>query len=821
MRRIKLFTLLAAWMLSVGTMFADDSVASGTCGDNLTWELTADGALIISGTGAMTDFSYPSYGPWNANRGAVKSISLPEGLTTIGQYAFYMMDKMNTAVVIPEGVTSIGYAAFAGQRELPAVTLPSTLITIAGSVFSTANKLTSLTIPANVNSIGTMLTEECNALTSIVVDANNRTFDSRDNCNAIIKTSTNALVAGCQTTVIPNTVVSIGVGAFSTLKSLTSIKIPNSVTTLGNYCFQYCTNVEALVLPTSVVNISGSAFTGCVFKTIEVIPGNPKFDSRDNCNAIIETATNTLVKGSENSVLPDELLTLGEGAFMSNKNLKFINIPASVERLQKNALIYCSGLKAITCYATTPPAADNLAFNYGSPSIISIPPTIPVYVPAASIDAYRSAANWNYFTNFVPLSGGDTVYYTIKALANHGKVNGTGTYASGTEITLTPVAEEGYVFKQWSDGTTASPKSLTLTCDTTIRAMFEKVGESAPEPVVDKDEPNVITFKFQAILKAFLYNVVIMKNGERVVDILLDSEGHIKLVTEAASAPSHMKVRKVKSDDGSLLVALTALEVGQQYTYMVDAYDAQETCISAKAGSFSVSRGIIMGDQSTAEEITNILTTNNGLQVADLSITRTIQRNDYFSTLCVPFGMNATQIANSSLATAEIREFTKAQVVDNQLYVVCSPVSEIVAGKPYVIRYTDASALNRLDFSNVTVNAAAPDEVTHDHVTMKGTYIPFEATSGNCFVFVNDDNMPYWPSTPSTLKPFRCYFIVDTNGNDAPVCGMPVNIVEREKAPTALETVRNDLPFVKTIENGMLIIEKNGVRYNAQGQIVK
>ena len=819
MRRIKLFTLLAAWMLSVGTMFADDSVASGTCGDNLTWELTADGALIISGTGAMTDFSYPSYGPWNANRGAVKSISLPEGLTTIGQYAFYMMDKMNTAVVIPEGVTSIGYCAFAGQRELPAVTLPSTLITIAGSVFSTANKLTSLTIPANVNSIGTMLTEECNALTSIVVDANNRTFDSRDNCNAIIKTSTDALVAGCQTTVIPNTVVSIGVGAFSTLKSLTSIKIPNSVTTLGNYCFQYCTNVEALVLPTSVVNISGSAFTGCVFKTIEVIPGNPKFDSRDNCNAIIETATNTLVKGSENSVLPDELLALGEGAFMSNKNLKFINIPASVERLQKNALIYCSNLTSITCYATTPPAADNMAFKYGS-GISNIPNNIPVYVPAGSVSAYQNAANWNYFTNFVAMSGGETVYHTIKALANHGKVNGTGTYATGTQITLTPVAEEGYVFKQWSDGTTASPKSLTVTEDMTIRAMFEKEGESAPEPQVDKYVPNVITFKFQAIVNAFLYNVVIMKNGERVVSIVLDENGNIKLVTKPVSAPARMKIHKALNDDGSLFgVELTELQVGQEYTYMLDAYDKRENCISAKAGSFDVVGGVIMGDHSTAEEISNILAVNNGQAVADLSITRTIQCNGNFSTLCLPFSMSASQIANSSLAAAEIREFTKAEVVNNQLYVICSPVTEIVAGKPYVIRYSEAGALNRLDFLNVTVNAGAPAEVTHNNVTMKGTYTPFEATSGNCFIFLNDDNTPYWPTTPSTLKPFRSYFVVNAGG--ALVCGMPVNVVEPENVPTALDNIHNDVPFGKTIQNGMLVIEKNGVRYNAQGQMVK
>jgi len=114
-----------------------------------------------------------------------------------------------------------------------------------------------------VTSIGTDAFFGCTSLTAITVDSENPVFDSRDNCNAIIRTQTNTLVIGCQTTVIPNTVTTIGDYAFYRCSALKSITIPNSVTTIGTAAFQSCHKLTSLTLGSSLTFIGEAAFFGC------------------------------------------------------------------------------------------------------------------------------------------------------------------------------------------------------------------------------------------------------------------------------------------------------------------------------------------------------------------------------------------------------------------------------------------------------------------------------------------------------------------------------------------------------------------------------
>ena len=191
--------------------------------------------------------------------------------------------------------------------------------------------------------------------------------------------------------------------------------------------------------------------------------------------------------------------------------------------------------------------------------------------------------------------------------------------------------------------------------------------------------------------------------------------------------------------------------------------------------------------------------------------------------------MSADQIQYSSLAKAEIKEFTNASVEAGTINIEFTPVDHIEAGKPYFVKFPgmDMDALDKLDFMNVTIDKTAPVAVTHNGVTMTGTYVPKavsaqeSATDGAGVLFLGPTNTLYWPSAAGNIKPFRAYFSVAGGAFGAPRRGMPVRIVERENAPTGLEAIHKDVQFNKTIENGMLVIEKNGVRYNAQGQIVK
>lgn len=176
-----------------------------------------------------------------------------------------------------------------------------------------------------VTNIGDGIFPGCSSLMSISVASGNTKYDSRDNCNAIIETATNTLFAGCKNTVIPNSVTSIGNNAFSNCAGLTSITIPNNVTSIGDGAFSGCTGLNFII----------------------VAEGNAKFDSRDNCNAIIETATNTLVAGCKSTVIPNSVTGIGRKAFLNCSSLTSITIPNTVMSIGENAFSGCTSLPAI------------------------------------------------------------------------------------------------------------------------------------------------------------------------------------------------------------------------------------------------------------------------------------------------------------------------------------------------------------------------------------------------------------------------------------------------------------------------------------------
>ena len=135
--------------------------------------------------------------------------------------------------------------------------------TIGGEAFFWCSYLTSVTIPNSVTTIEYGAFEGCSGLTSIVVESGNSVYDSRNNCNAIIKTASNTLIQGCKNTIIPNSVTTIEQSAFFGCSSLTSVTIPNSVTTIGDYAFFGCSSLKSVEIPNSVTTIGQGAFQGC------------------------------------------------------------------------------------------------------------------------------------------------------------------------------------------------------------------------------------------------------------------------------------------------------------------------------------------------------------------------------------------------------------------------------------------------------------------------------------------------------------------------------------------------------------------------------
>lgn len=165
--------------------------------------------------------------------------------TSIDSYSFSHCTDI-TSVTIPNSVTDIENGAFQYLSGLTSIIIPDSVTSISGNAFYECTSLTSVTIPDSVTSIGTSAFGGCSSLTSIVVDSGNTIYDSRNNCNAIIETATNTLIAGCNNTIIPNSVTTIGSYAFRNCSSLTSVTIPNSVTTIDTYPFNGCSGLTSI-----------------------------------------------------------------------------------------------------------------------------------------------------------------------------------------------------------------------------------------------------------------------------------------------------------------------------------------------------------------------------------------------------------------------------------------------------------------------------------------------------------------------------------------------------------------------------------------------
>ena len=249
------------------------------------------------------------------------SVTIPNSVTSIGEYAFYGCIGL-TSVTIPNSVTSIGEYAFYGCIGLTSVTIPNSVTSIEGGAFRDCIGLTSVSIPNSVTSIGTSAFYGCTGLTSVTIpnsvtsiessafggctglislklESGNSVYDSRDNCNAIIETSTNTLIAGCKNSTIPNSVTSIGGGAFSGCTGLTSVTIPNSVTSIGGGAFSGCTGLTSVTIPNSVASIGASAFYGCTGLTSVIIPNSVtsiKYSAFSGCTGLTEV---TIEDGTE------------------------------------------------------------------------------------------------------------------------------------------------------------------------------------------------------------------------------------------------------------------------------------------------------------------------------------------------------------------------------------------------------------------------------------------------------------------------------------------------------------------------------------------
>ena len=317
------------------------TIASGTCGKNLLWNLYQDGTLFISGSGTMTNWSGSSNVPWYSNRSKIRKVKIGNGVTSIGEYAFAYCDSL-TSVTIPNSVTRIGYSAFYCSSSLESVYIldvaawckidfgdgAANPLAYADNLYLNGTLITDVVIPDGVTKISSYLLS-CKSLTSVTIPDSVTSIgeDAFKDCDSLTSVT------------IGNSVTSIGKSAFHGCSSLTSVTIPDSVMRIGVWAFYYCSNLTSVTIGNSVTSINAWAFSGCSSLTSVTI-GNSvtsiDLGAFEDCDSLTSVT------------IPDSVTSIGKEAFFGCDSLTSVTIPGSVTSIGEGVFRNCSSLTSVT-----------------------------------------------------------------------------------------------------------------------------------------------------------------------------------------------------------------------------------------------------------------------------------------------------------------------------------------------------------------------------------------------------------------------------------------------------------------------------------------
>lgn len=423
------FILLITAAVLFGTVVLAEGI-EGTCGLDLTWKLDPNGVLTISGTGLMDDYSYSSSAPWYSVRDQIQSVVVEEGVTSVGEYAFYLYYHKLTTVTLPDSLTvisdnafnkceslttinmsknveMIGSEAFRECKKLRSILLPETLKRIEDQAFYACDSLTVITIPAGVEYISESSPfSKSNRLTAVNVAEENAYYASVDgvlyNKDKTIllaypsgKTDSSFTVPETvqkinhsafsyneliRSIIVPGSVESIDYYAFSNCKNLKSISFSEGLISLGNGVFSECSTLSSVTFPASFQKLGNSVFEECYgLKELLVAEGSATFKSIDG--VIFDCSGKTLVtypagRLQSTYAIPDGIEAIGDCAFYQAKNLLHVTFPDSLLSIGNFSFYNCDQLNELTFPKHLVSLGEKSFFYCSSLTSITIPEAV-------------------------------------------------------------------------------------------------------------------------------------------------------------------------------------------------------------------------------------------------------------------------------------------------------------------------------------------------------------------------------------------------------------------------------------------------------------
>ena len=346
----------AVELASIGDNATSGEIASGS----ISWSFSSQGMLTLTGTGEMDDFS-PGEAPWYAQKQFIRFIYISDGITTIGNNAFFDLSNAKS-LYIPEGISSIGEGAFENCSELKEINPPNSLNTIGNGAFRKCSKIKKISIPAAVTNIGNSSFAGCDKLTEITVADTNKNFMSAD--GVLFNKDKSILMAyPCnkdnESYDIPNGVTQIAEYAFDSCQNLSKVTFPDSLLNIAQGAFNNCDGIGEITIPASVTEIAQGAFLYGMesLESINVEQNNTAYSSENG--VLYNKDKTTLLRVPEalaavdnKLTIPNSVTTIGQEAFFDCETVNRLYVPNSVKKIELAAFMYFDSLEYIKYYGT-------------------------------------------------------------------------------------------------------------------------------------------------------------------------------------------------------------------------------------------------------------------------------------------------------------------------------------------------------------------------------------------------------------------------------------------------------------------------------------